>query len=272
MAERPSDLPDYENPPIDEVAIGVQFPPISGMYDAHVGLYWQQIRGDYPRAESQPRFEGPIEAASASPPQPPVSIQFPLSAPAQGRTWLIAEADDYLIQVQNTRFIQNWRRREAAYEYFEEIWDLFESHYGTFKELLANEGLAAPRVQQVEVTYINWIADLAPSKFVNLATQSEVSAYGRSLEPEDLGLNARYRLDDGTGAVERLYVQCQAAVRATDPSVSGYQLAFVHRAAKATGLVDEEIRSYAFAGRAIIVNAFTDLTTPLAHEHWGRIR
>lgn len=270
MAERPPDLPDYENPPIDEVAIGVQFPPITGMYDAHVGLYWQKIRGDYPRAETQPRVESPIEAATPTPPQPPISLQFP--APTQGRTWLIAEAGDYLIQVQNTRFIQNWRRREATYEHFEEIWDLFESHYGTFKELLTNEGLAAPHVQQVELTYINWIDDLAPSKFLKPTTQSELSAYGKSLEPEDLGLNARYRLDDGTGAVERLYVQCQAAVRANDPSVSGYQFALVHRAANAAGLVDDQIRSYAYAGRAIIVNAFTDLTTPLAHEHWGRIQ
>jgi uncharacterized protein (TIGR04255 family) len=272
VVERPSDLPDYENPPIDEVAIGVQFPPISGMYDAHVGLYWQKIRGDYPRAESQPRVESPIEAASLSASQPLVPIQFPMSVPTQGRTFLIAEEDDYLIQVQNTRFIQNWRRREAAYEHFEEIWDLFESHYRTFKELLTNEGLAAPRVQQVEVTYINWIVDLPPSKFLKPATQSALSAYGRVLEPEDLGLNARYRLDDGTGAVERLYVQGQAVVRASDPSVSGYQLALVHRAANATGLVDEEIRSYAYAGRTVIVNAFTDLTTPLAHEHWSRIQ
>ena len=66
MTERPPRLPDYRNPPIDEVVIGVQFPPIPKFQDVHIGLYWQKVRNEYPRTETQPRIEGPIET-----PEPP---------------------------------------------------------------------------------------------------------------------------------------------------------------------------------------------------------
>ena len=64
---RPPNLPDYRKPPIDEVAIGVQFPPIDGLTQAHFGLLWTHIRSDYPSVQSQPRIEGPIESLNESP-------------------------------------------------------------------------------------------------------------------------------------------------------------------------------------------------------------
>lgn len=270
MDERPPDLPDYRNPPLDEVAIGVQFPPIEGMYDAHVGLFWQKVRDRYPRAESQPRLETPIESSSPVPPQ--LNIPFPMTTPLQGRTWLIAETDDYLLQIQNTRFTQNWRRRQTEYAHFEELWGLFETNYQTFQDLLTDEKLPSPNVQQVEITYINWITELAPSQFFKPATLATVSAYGKSYEPEHQNLSARYRLDGESDVIERLYVQCQPAIRAQDPSVEGYQFALVYRAANPNGISGDQIKSYAYVGRSVIVNAFTDLTTELGQERWERYK
>ena len=94
MTERPPDLPDYLRPPVDEVVISVQFPPISNFYDTHAGLFWQRVRADYPKAETQPRLEGPIESADPGP-LVPTSVQI---APGQGRVWMISANDDFLIQ------------------------------------------------------------------------------------------------------------------------------------------------------------------------------
>jgi len=269
MAERPANLPDYSNPPIDELAIGVQYPSVEGMYDAHVGLYWQSVRDQYPRAESQPRVEAPIETSGTPSIQPPI-VQFSIPVSSQGRTWLISESDDYLIQIQNTRFVQNWRKRQTGYPHFEELWERFSSNFQKFQDLIRSEKLPVPIVQQVEVTYINWIPDIPASRFFKASQAAEISAYGRIHEPENQSFSSRYDLNDGP--VERLYVQCQPAIRPAESNVEGSQFALVYRAARAEGLGETEIEALANAGRVIIVNAFTELTTDEAQQRWGRFQ
>jgi uncharacterized protein (TIGR04255 family) len=270
VSERPVGLPNYQNPPIDELAIGVQFPPIENFHDAHAGLYWPKVRMAYPRVENQPRVEGPIESRDQGL-VPTFPIQFPLAAPSQSRTWLISQDDEHLIQIQNTRFLQNWRRRGAQYPHFEKIWNLFQDHYEEFKRLLESERLAQPIVQQVEITYINWIADLLPSRFLKSGAGAGIIAHGRQVEPESQALSARYRIDAEDEVIERLYVQCQPAIKPQEQDSKGTALIFTYKAAKADGFSEDQIEFYAQSGRFIIVNAFTDLTTPEAHEIWGPI-
>ena len=43
MRERPPDLPDFNRPPLIEVALGVQFEPLPQMRQGHVGLFWAEI-------------------------------------------------------------------------------------------------------------------------------------------------------------------------------------------------------------------------------------
>ena len=269
MVERPAGLPDFSNPPIDEVAISIQFPVITEMRDVHSGLYWRMVRGDYPKVENQPRIESPIESPDFALSQP-MAIQVPFQTQLQGRTWLISNSDDYLIQIQNDRFVQNWRRRDTDYKHFEDVWDLFSDNYAKFKYMISTENLQQPCVQQVEVTYINWIPELSPSQYFRPASVGSVEAHSQTRDPEEQTLTMRYRLDDGTHATERLYVQCQPAIRPQTPKITGSQLALVYRAAFADGLSDSEIESYANSGRIIVVNAFTTLTTSKAHEIWGR--
>src|SRR5438034_580391 len=111
MRERPENLPDYHRPPIDEVAISVQFPIIENLVENDLREFWRDVQQQYPLAESQPRLEGPIE--TEEPVSRPPVLQLSMAVPPQGRLWLVNESDDFLVQVQNTRFIQNWRRRES---------------------------------------------------------------------------------------------------------------------------------------------------------------
>jgi uncharacterized protein (TIGR04255 family) len=268
MTERPADLPDYRVPPIEEVAISIQFPPIEGFYDTHAGLYWQTVRRDYPRSETQPRLEGPIETA-ADP--SPMALQLQL-AQGQGRSWLISAADDFLIQVQNTRFIQNWRRREADYQHFEAIRDLFWENFGKFVNLLEAENLSSPLIQQVEVTYINWIPDLPMSVFLRPASAAEISVPGVSRQPEQQSWLARYLLENDKELIQRLYVQCLPAIRPQTPDLRGSQFALIFRAARVAGIPNDEVAELIDVARVTIVNAFTELTTQAAQELWGRFK
>jgi len=267
MTDRPADLPDYRDPPIDEVVISVQFPPIEGFFDTHAGLYWQRVRQDYPRSESQPRMEGPIE--TAEPGQLiPMSLQL---TPGQGRVWLISADDDFLIQVQNTRFIQNWRRRQGEYQHFEQLSNLFWANYTKFLEFLTEEGLTKPAVQQVEVSYVNWIPEQA-TDFLRPASVAAVSVLGSNGYPDQQSWIARYSLESDRGLIQRLYVQSLPASRKDAPNVSGTQFALTYRAARADGIELSELSELIGSARITIVTAFTDLTTEDAHQRWGRFQ
>jgi len=268
MTERPADLPDYHAPPIDEVAISVQFPPIDRFFDTHAGLFWRRVRDAYPRSESQPRLEGPIESAD---PGPIVPVQLQLT-PGQGRVWLISEDDDFLIQIQNTRFIQNWRRRQSQYVHFEQIRDLFWEHYREFLSFLTEENLDGPVVQQVEISYINWIPDMAMSEFLRPASVAEISVPGLDKHPDQQSWIARYSLRNDETLIQRLFVQCLPATRVSDPTVSGSQLGLIFRAARQDGIDTSKLAELIDAARIIIVTAFTDLTTGAAHQRWEKFQ
>lgn len=267
VADRPAHLPDFSNPPIEEVAIAVQFPPIEGLFDAHIGLYWQMIRNDYPRVETHPRIDLPIESLDVPALQP---VMFPIAGPVPTRTLLINETDDFLVQVQNTKFAQNWRKRSGPYSHFETLWELFSQNLDKFNELLKKENLPAPDIQQVEITYINWITDMPLGGFLKAASYASVSAYDRTFEPA--GHNFAFRYDVNDSPIERLYVQCQPAIRTAAPDEKGSQFAFVYRAARTDGLSRDEVASYASSGREIIVQSFSDLTTEEAQSAWGKLQ
>lgn len=269
MTERPTDLPDYHNPPIDEVLIAVQFQPIEDMTDKHISDFWKLMRGDYPLGERQPRLEGPIESLD---PVQQVTIQLPVPGSISGRMWMISEDDDFLIQVQNSRFIQNWRKRQNEYGHFETVRDRFWQAFRSFREYLLTASLSAPAVQQVEVTYFNWVPQLPMAEFLQPAVATVVQLLGETLSPEEQGWSAKYLLVNDSEVIQRLYAQCGPAIRPQTPDIRGSQLALTFRAAREAGLTDEELSRYFDVGRVVVVEAFTRLTTPNAHNLWGRYK
>jgi uncharacterized protein (TIGR04255 family) len=284
MSDAEGVFPAFERPPLEEVAIGVQFLPISNFYDAHAGLYWQRIKDAYPKVSSQPRIESPIE--SLNPPEQ-IRFEFPVLNQQQSRTWLISEDDEYLIQIQNTRFFSNWRHRQSSYPRFKKLRTLFLEHFANFGAFLGEVGLDHPIVQQVEISYINWVSDLPVERFFVPATATSMSLTTNvsvRIQPEDQSWGARYILESSESAVKRVYAQCQKAIRVQNPSLGqdagshgglgeqGYQFALTFKAARSSGFNDSEIDSLVVEGRAALVPAFTELTTPEAHEAWGRYK
>jgi hypothetical protein len=44
-------LPEYHNPPIDEVVCGVLFEPLRSFLLPHFGLLWERFRKEYPKCQ-----------------------------------------------------------------------------------------------------------------------------------------------------------------------------------------------------------------------------
>ena len=270
---RPPDLPDYTRPPIDEVAIGIQLQaPVPGFTDAHAGLYWEEVRDQYPKAESQFRVESAPEVLEGPLLQ---ALPIPLGPPQGGRTFLVSDDDSYLLQIQSNRFYRNWRRREDEYPHFDDLATAFQSDYGSFGDFLQKEGLATPMPLQLDVTYINWIPELPPHVFLRGAEHVRVDIPGIDEWPEDQSWTGRYlvRRTDGR-PVARLHVQCVPALRMLPVGPQpGSQMSLTFLAPWREGeSFSEQLEEMLATARNAIVRGFTELTTEVAHEHWGRIQ
>jgi len=146
------ELPDYDNPPIDEVVCGVLFEPIRKLLVPHFGLLWEKFRHDYPSCQEVAPLVPVIESFEEL---PPPEIEFPEPLP---RVWFLHD-DGRIIQVQRDRFLHNWRKLRPTDQYprYRKVFQLFQSHLATFQEFLkeVEAGPAIPR--QYEMTYVNLI-------------------------------------------------------------------------------------------------------------------
>ena len=262
MTTRKSDLPEYDNPPVDEVILGIQFQRLDGFSLAHVGEYWSEVKDRYPRTEDQPPLiTNPVVSVPFLP--------FPVQVPPNGlfRVWLLSTDDTSLLQIQNDRFLRNWRRRdEAVYPRFETLFRDFVIDYDQF------EGLYGPcQIEQVEVSYINWLPNQSASEFFRPASGLTFTSAEIGAGPEAFQWASRYQCSTtSSGVVGSLSVQCNTARRQTPfPPSEGtmFNLTFT-----APCRAREEVEGLLGLGRDIIVRSFTDLTSDEAHLTWGRTK
>jgi uncharacterized protein (TIGR04255 family) len=136
----PSDLPDFERPPVVEVVVGVQFEEL-GLKVPHLGLLWQKYRGRFPHVDQRPALDPVVERFGV--PAPPIPSLTLMDQPPANRLWFMTEAQDELIQVQPDRLILNWRNFEAKHGYprYEAVEQGFLSTFATFTEFLTEQGL-----------------------------------------------------------------------------------------------------------------------------------
>lgn len=265
-------LPEYEQPPVIEVVIGAQFAPISGFLPTHLGLFWQEIRYEYPAVEVAaplaPVMERRDFRSAAEMSQVEVAAVPPLP-----RMFFIDETNTWLLQLQPDRFLQNWRRSSVDRQYprFPAVRQRFLSNWVRLFEFCGRQKLATPEVNQLEVTYINHIE--AGEGWQPAAGVSEVfrdfrwDSSDRFLPvPEAIAWKASFALPEEQG---RLHVSVRQAVRRTDDApvllceLTAHGMPSNHQS--------ESIAAWIDLAREWIVRGFTDITTDLVQQkHWKR--
>jgi hypothetical protein len=101
------DLPNFDNPPVVETVLSVQFERLPAMRSVHFGLFWQRVRDRFPSTEEHPTLASIVEPATPPPVELRFEVQETLLLP---RLWLLNSAGTEMMQIQNDRFIKNWRR------------------------------------------------------------------------------------------------------------------------------------------------------------------
>ena len=271
VTSRPADLPDFERPPVVEVNLGIEFGTLRPMRAAHVGLFWSNIRGDYPTLQEQPALNSAIERFD-EPGQPfEISFEFGESAPPL-RAWLLSPDSSRLLQIQNDRFIHNWRRMtpEAPYPRYETVRDEFGTRLDQFASFVEEEQLGTLDVVQAEVNYVNEL--VAGEVWEGPSDLGEVVAMWKATEvatlrsPEEVRVVERHRVETSDGAPARLYISLTPR-----PDVGGKAAVLLTLTVRGRPTEGKAgiFRFFDF-GRELIVRTFADVTTPAMHALWGR--
>lgn len=268
-SSRLGELPEFDNPPVVETVLSVQFDPIPNLRTAHLGLLWDSFRNAYPNTEEKLPLDPAIEQFPDVPATiSGVNIQTGDAAPVP-RLWFVSPSAHELIQIQNGRFIRNWRKQGGGDQYprYErKIRPNFDRDFQRFLDFLVASGLGQPRVTQCEVTYVNHV--IAGEGWESFTEAEKVFAFWRqpvAVPPglaEDFRVHARFPIPGPDGSpVGRLHADVMPAVRVADQrKMFVFQLTARGMEGEGTDFFDR--------GRAWIVKAFKALTTPHMHEIW----
>jgi uncharacterized protein (TIGR04255 family) len=274
MNRRPADLPDFGNPPLTEVVVGVQLNSLDGFLAPYLGGVWDLFRDDFESAEEHHPLPPVFETFGQI---PQVGLQFPFriaTAPELPRVFLVNRDRTRLLQVQRDRFIHNWRKigDHDDYPRFESILATFTIALERFSSFIKEKTLGIVETTQCEVTYINHIIvppdktffDVMDILFDRLIQQPSIPDLGR---PEDGRLLLRYVIPGLSGApLGRLIVSTEPARRADGVNV--IQLSLTARGAP-TGPDIASVVAFMTTGRSFIVRGFKAITSGEMHNKWG---
>ena len=274
MAQGAGPLPEFENPPVSEVALSVEFEAIDGWRPAHAGLYWARIKSEYPLTEAQPPLASQIESFGERLPQTPAVI-FDMADANAIRSWFLSDDGTRMIQVQRDRFVVNWRKvigTEVYPRYEREMRPRFAREWQRFEQFLQEESLGSLSARQCEITYVNDIPRgegwNTPAERLSLFSPwwGKVSI-GFLETPESVNVAGSFRMPHERG---RLHFATQNVVRNRD-QLEAVQLRLTARGSP-EGQDLDGVLSWMDLGREWIVRGFADITSPSAHDRWQRTR
>jgi uncharacterized protein (TIGR04255 family) len=259
MVERT--LPDYDNPPAVETALGLRFSPIEGWNVFHYGALLQKFKNKYPKHELRP----PIGE---------ITFQFSPESDFSNlpvRCWFLNEDNTQLVQIQNNCFIRNWRRADetASYLHYDVVRPLFQDDWSTFQRFLEEEGLPKPSIWQCEVTYVNhFVRGREWHDFRDLhelyPAWAGLPAVGLFARPEMVSFSLSYSLPDRSGMLQ---FASQPGVRKAD----GAEIIQLTITALGKPLSSQESDIFAWLdkGRSAVVTGFRQFTSEQVNRLWG---
>ena len=264
---RPDHLPDYSQPPLDEVVLGVQFASVPKYASVHAKGVWDLFRADFPKVQEHSVLEPQFETFGGTNQQ--AGLQFIVGEPPAGsRLWFVSEDENHLVQFQPDRFITNWRRQPNTqpYPHFDGLSKLMEAQLRRLAEHLESNFTYKININQAEVAYINII----PVKDFSQAEKwFRIWAGSFDLEGLSVSFGQIIRSTDGM-PYARLTHQLQS-VFTVDGKQKAFRLSLTFKGKPEGNGIDAAMKFLA-SGRDAIVTRFSEITTSEAHSVWGRIK
>lgn len=270
----PSATPEYAKPPVSEVAVSLEFSPLERWTASHALSYGKLVHEDYPQMEIRPSLPSQIEKFGAENWQTP-QVRFEMASPEASRFWFLAEPSNWLIQLQQDRFVLNWRKvtgEEEYPRYLATIRPRFEKELQRLLAFLQDQQLGSINVRQCEITYVNDIyrgvdwGDLSEG-LTFLSFLSGFKGEGFLPPAESLSVAGAYLLPDEKG---RLRFSLNHVLREPG-NREVLQLRLVARG-RPDSSSSEDVLAWLDMGREWIVKGFDELTSDQADAVWEKNR
>ena len=276
-------LPAFRKPPVVETVLGVQFDPIPGFGNAHLGAFWKWLIANSTRSFDErwttisdaPPIEPAFERFGESQVWSPDELRIRVGRPSL-RLQIRNSVADAMIQVQDTRLHYNWiGKRGEDYKRYPKVRPKFDRVYELFREFLQSEKLDIPKENQWEVTYVNHIPRASgwntpedwPGLFIGLPGPWGAMPLGE-VRPESVAGAWHFEIPPQRG---RLHVDLKHVRTAVPEAKELMRLTLTARGAIGKSAEGETALSEGLdLGRRTIVRAFAGLTSTEAHRIWER--
>jgi uncharacterized protein (TIGR04255 family) len=271
VPERAKDLPDFAHPPVVEVALGLQFELLPKLGTPAIAQFWlEDLRSRFPEWTSAPSLPPAIEWFGV-PGQNRLIFQWGLGATST-RAIFQDESKNELLQLQQDRFVRNWKKVGAGdtYPRYETIRASFIDELNKFRRFLAAQEMGNLVPNQCEVTYVNHIP-LAEARDLGrvgdvIAAWSGRFSDDRLSTPETVEIATHHPILVDGEPVGRLHIAMTPGYLESGPLL----VLMLTARGRPAGSSDEQILSFLNLGRDQIVRGFASVTTPQMHAHWGR--
>ena len=248
---------DFNNQPVDEVVAAVYFnPPVPAFHNAHVGLFWERIRREYPAVRQAPVAGPPMEME----PDPSDAL-FPMP-----RYCFVSEDGASRIQIQKNAFVFNWSRGESnEYPGFDGgIKPAFDRGYQLFDEFVSVElNVRRPSIDFCELAYFSTVeqGEFWRGPEDTRRVIPSFSPLSPGMEHRQLGFNCSYAYEISSDLV------LDMTVRSMAPDKTSLMLDIVAR-----GFLDQAPKSGADEwferAHGVILHCFTNMTNPDIRERY----
>jgi uncharacterized protein (TIGR04255 family) len=270
----PMHLPEYENPPLVEVILGVQFERLSAFKNAHLGAFWKMLDRDWQTpsdaAPLQPQFERFEDSAKWG----HVGGQLLLVSDPPLRVQIKNRKGDQMIQLQNGRLHFNWLGEAGgSYPHYDKVRDHFTWALGQLMEFSERENLGPIKPNQWEVTYLNHIPHgtvwRTPKDWGFFRPLAGLPAMDGLFQGESFGGEWHFVLPDRRG---RLHVNWKHGIASGGPAKEMIVLNLTARGGVASAdpdIVPSVVKGLDL-GHETIVRSFAELMSDEANSYWGR--
>jgi len=274
--EQDEKLPSYEKPPLIEVALSVQFDPITALSVPYLGLLWNEYKDRFPKHKTLPAIEPVFERFGIHIKNETSEFRI-VSGEPPIRLWFIDEKENELIQVQRDRFIRNWRKVDSGDVYPRYdlvIKDSFSEDLKKFINFLKDNNLETPSFNQCEVTYVNEISrediwDNHSELHKVFVGWSDSFVKQALLETEEINFSIKQLIKDNkNNNIGRLYINLDSVYK-KESKEPVYALKLVARGKP----LEDDIKSvmeFLDIGRMSIVKAFDSFPTKEFQNKWGK--
>lgn len=274
MAHAMEPMPDYDNPPVVEAILGVQFDRLPKFRNAHLGAFWHSLgTGDWPTVVDAPllsqQFETFEEGANWA-----KGLRVQVTHDPASRLQIKNRDTDRMIQVQNNRLHLNWLGKAGGcYPRYRNICADFFTVLDQFTGFVAQNQLGDLRANQWEITYVNHIPEgtvwntSADWDFFKLISNSPKA--NQLVEEESFGGEWHFVIPPRLG---RLHIEWQHGIKSEGENQNQK---FIRLTLTGRGPIEKHedakaaIRAGFEIGHDRIVRTFKNLMSDQANKYWG---